>query len=121
MSVLPICTKRIYEPAAATDGYRLLVDRLWPRGISRERAALHQWYQELAPSTELRRWYAHEPARYEVFKRRYREELKERTALLQEVVGLARQQAVTLLYATRSPQNQAVVLREVLLELAAAG
>ena len=73
--------KRAYDPAAPTDGYRVLIDRLWPRGISRERARLDAWEKELSPSTELRQWFGHEPERFEEFRRRYIEEL--RTQLVQ--------------------------------------
>ena len=68
--------KRVYEPAAPADGYRVLIDRLWPRGVSRARAALDEWERELPPSTELRRWFNHEPSRFEEFRRRYVDELR---------------------------------------------
>ena len=73
---MDIRTKRAYEPAASSDGYRVLIDRLWPRGVSRERARLDEWDRELPPSAKLREWFAHEPSRFEEFRRRYIEELR---------------------------------------------
>jgi uncharacterized protein YeaO (DUF488 family) len=110
-----IGVKRIYEEPAASDGYRLLVDRIWPRGVSRERAALDGWVKEIAPSTELRRWFGHEAARWPEFKRRYARELEDRSALVAEVLALARERRVTLLYSARdTDRNQAVALAEYL-------
>jgi uncharacterized protein YeaO (DUF488 family) len=107
--------KRIYEAPAAQDGYRVLVDRLWPRGVSRRRAALDAWLKELAPSTALRVWFHRDPQRWPPFARRYRAELRAQTPLLQQLRRRSRQQRVTLLYAARDPQvNHARVLREVL-------
>jgi uncharacterized protein YeaO (DUF488 family) len=107
--------KRAYEPAAPRDGYRVLIDRLWPRGITRERAALDEWERELAPSDELRRWFAHEPSRFEEFRRRYIEELRDRRPLLARLRRLARDGTLTLVYAARDAEhNDAVVLAEVL-------
>ena len=107
--------KRIYAPHTATDGYRVLVDRLWPRGISKQRAALDAWLAELAPSTALRTWLHRDPSRWHEFARRYRAELRTQRPVLQELRQRARRQRVTLLYAARDPTaNNAVVLREVL-------
>ncbi|MBS1878129.1 MAG: DUF488 family protein [Actinobacteria bacterium] len=107
--------KRAYEPAAPDDGYRVLVDRLWPRGVSRERAQLDEWDRELAPSTELRKWFGHEPDRFEGFRRRYREELRGHRAALTALRRRARAGTVTLVYAARdSDHNEAVVLAEAL-------
>ncbi|MDA8335796.1 MAG: DUF488 family protein [Peptococcaceae bacterium] len=97
--------KRIYEPPAPEDGSRLLVDRLWPRGLARERAAVDEWRKDLAPSHELRKWYNHEPDRWEEFSRRYREELIE-AGMDGELADLARRASrenVTLVYAARDP------------------
>jgi uncharacterized protein YeaO (DUF488 family) len=105
--------KRIYEPAVAADGYRVLVDHIWPRGVSKERARLDRWARELAPSDELRRWFDHVPERFEEFRRRYREELAAHGALLQEL----REQdgPVTVVYAARDEEhNNAVVVCELL-------
>jgi uncharacterized protein YeaO (DUF488 family) len=109
--------KRIYDARAAADGYRALVDRLWPRGISKTRAALDAWLVELAPSTALRRWFRHEPRRFAEFTRRYRSELRAQRARLDELRARAARQRVTLLYAARDPRvNHAAVLRDLLNE-----
>jgi uncharacterized protein YeaO (DUF488 family) len=110
-----IQTKRIHEPPDPADGYRALVDRLWPRGISRPRAALDNWLIDLAPSTELRKWFHQDPRRWTQFVRRYRAELRAQAPMLEALRQRARQQRVTLLYAARDPRrNHALVLREVL-------
>jgi uncharacterized protein YeaO (DUF488 family) len=110
-----IQTKRIYESPDPADGYRALVDRLWPRGISRPRAALDNWLIDLAPSTELRKWFHQDPRRWTQFVRRYRAELRAQAPMLEALRQRARQQRVTLLYAARDPRrNHALVLREVL-------
>ena len=107
--------KRAYEPAASGDGYRVLIDRLWPRGISRERAKLDAWEKELAPSTKLRRWFGHEPGRFEEFRRRYIEELRGQRPRLTALRRRARRGAVTLVYSAHDTEhNDAVVLAEVL-------
>jgi uncharacterized protein YeaO (DUF488 family) len=107
--------KRAYEQPAASDGYRVLIDRLWPRGITRERAQLDEWARELAPSAELRRWFAHEPARFEEFRRRYGEELAAQGPKLRELRRRAREGRLTLVYAARDAEhNDAVVLADVL-------
>ena len=109
--------KRIQEPPAAVDGYRILVDRLWPRGISKARAALDEWCVDVAPSTALRKWYHANLSRWPEFRRRYRAELDTHAALLQPLRERAARERVTLLYAARDTQrNHAVVLREVLEE-----
>ena len=107
--------KRAYEPAAPADGYRVLIDRLWPRGVSRERARLDAWEKELAPSTELRQWFAHEPSRFGEFRRRYVEELRGERPRLTALRRRARHGTVTLVYSAHdSEHNDAVVLAEVL-------
>ena len=112
--------KRAYAPPAPADGLRVLVDRLWPRGLPRTTAAIDLWLKEIAPSTELRRWFGHDPERWPEFKRRYREELKapERAAALARLRDAERQsRVVTLLYAARDDtHNHAVALLEVLHE-----
>jgi uncharacterized protein YeaO (DUF488 family) len=108
--------KRIYETAAAADGLRLLVDRLWPRGISKARARLDGWPKELAPSTALRTWFHHAPGRWAEFERRYRAELRLQAAALAQLRAQATRQRVTLLYGARDALvNHAQVLRAVLL------
>jgi len=107
--------KRAYEPAAATDGSRVLIDRIWPRGVSREEAHLDEWARELAPSGELRRWFSHDPDRFAEFRRRYRAELTAQEAKLRELRQRARQGTLTLVYAARDTEhNDAVVLAELL-------
>ena len=107
--------KRAYDPAEPDDGYRVLVDRLWPRGVSKDRARLDEWARELAPSTELRTWFGHDPARFAEFRRRYLEELAARAEKLGELRGRARKGTVTLVYAARDDRhNDAVVLAELL-------
>ncbi|MGH3022609.1 MAG: DUF488 domain-containing protein [Gaiellaceae bacterium] len=107
--------KRSYEPAAAADGYRVLIDRIWPRGVTRAKAQLDEWARELAPSTELRRWFGHDPARFEEFQRRYTEELASQKGELRELRRRAREGTLTLVYAARDTEhNGAVVLAEIL-------
>ena len=107
--------KRAYERAAASDGERVLIDRIWPRGVTREEARLSEWARELAPSTELRRWFAHDPARFGEFRRRYTAELAAQERKLRELRRRARRGTVTLVYAARDTEhNDAVVLAEIL-------
>lgn len=109
--------KRVYEPAEPSDGFRVLVDRLWPRGVAKERAALDLWMKEIAPSPELRRWFGHDPKRWTEFQKRYREELKADAAELAELRSQARKGTVTLLFGARDVEhNEAVVLRDILAE-----
>jgi uncharacterized protein YeaO (DUF488 family) len=108
--------KRAYEKAAPTDGTRVLVDLLWPRGIKKEDAAIGHWFKEIAPSTGLRKWFGHDPERWNEFRRRYRSELREHGDLLAEIRALADLGLVTLVYAARDEEhNDAVVLRDLLL------
>jgi uncharacterized protein YeaO (DUF488 family) len=113
--MMDVRIKRAYEPPTASDGYRVLIDRIWPRGVTREKARLDEWARELAPSGELRRWFAHEPARFEEFRRRYTDELGTQQGKLRELRRHARQGALTLVYGARDTEhNDAVVLAEVL-------
>lgn len=113
---MDIHIKRIYEAPAKADGYRLLVDRLWPRGVKKEDAHIDDWDKEIGPSTELRKWFGHEPPKYPEFKKRYAKELKEMTEELDRIRAVARKGRVTLLYGAKDEKhNQACVLREVLL------
>jgi uncharacterized protein YeaO (DUF488 family) len=113
--------KRIYEPAAATDGERVLIDRLWPRGLTHEDAQLDDWLRDLGPSTELRRWFAHDPARFDEFRQRYAAELTAKRDELAELRRRARKRPLTLVYSARDTEhNDAVVLAEVLLKRSAA-
>lgn len=107
---------RIYQQPADLTGYRVLVDRLWPRGISKAKAHLDQWLKEVAPSNELRKWFAHDPAKFADFKVRYQAELADNPAY-QELLAMAQQQTcLILLYSAKDElHNQAVVLQEKLL------
>jgi len=112
---MEIRLKRAYDPPAAADGYRVLIDRLWPRGVSRDRAGLDEWDKELAPSAELRQWFGHEPGRFEEFRRRYVDELREQRPALAGLRRRARDGALTLVYSAKDTEhNDAVVLAEVL-------
>jgi len=110
--------KRVYEEPSAGDGMRILVDRVWPRGISKEQARLADWRKDLAPSTALRKWFGHDPARWKEFRDRYRAELKRsgQSYALKELAKLSRRKTVTLVYsAADEKHNQAVALKEFLL------
>lgn len=109
--------KRVYDAADPADGYRVLVDRLWPRGVSKEHAAVDEWVKELGPSTELRTWFGHDPEKYPEFRQRYRAELAAAGDLWQPIVQRARKGRVTLVYSAHDTEhNQAVVLSEFLRE-----
>ena len=108
-----IKARRIYDPALPSDGTRVLVDRIWPRGVSKARAHLDEWCKDIAPSTELRKWYNHDPALFEEFARRYRVELSEpaRAAAFAHLRDLAKKRALTLLTATKNADlSEAAVL-----------
>jgi uncharacterized protein YeaO (DUF488 family) len=107
--------KRAYELPERADGYRVLIDRLWPRGVSKQEARLDEWARELAPSSELRRWFGHEPAKFDEFRRRYRAELSGHEEKLRELRRRGRGGTVTLVYSARDTEhNDAVVLAELL-------
>lgn len=109
--------KRAYEPRVPEDGVRILIDRLWPRGVSKEKAALDEWMKDIAPSTELRQWFGHDPERWAEFQRRYQAELSKHTDELDRIRALAKKQTVTLIYSAHDEEhNDAVVLKEVLLK-----
>ena len=110
-------TKRIYEPAAATDGYRVLVDRLWPRGLTKEAARIDRWMKEVAPSNELRTWFHANMDHWEQFSARYRAELKDSRALEELRSVASENEVVTLLFSSKTEdRNQALVLKELLEE-----
>jgi uncharacterized protein YeaO (DUF488 family) len=112
---MDVRVKRIYDEADPGDGYRVLIDHVWPRGVSRERARLDEWARELAPSDELRRWFAHDPARFDEFRARYGGELVQQRDRLLELARRARSGPVTIVYAARDRQhNNAVVLADLL-------
>lgn len=117
-----IMLKRVYEKPAPSDGTRVLVDRLWPRGVKKSEAAIDYWCKDLSPSTGLRKWFGHDPERWPEFKRRFRSEVDERQDQLDMIRNLAKVGPITLIYSARDEvHNDAVVLREVLLEEAGAG
>jgi uncharacterized protein YeaO (DUF488 family) len=107
--------KRVYEPPDEHDGKRILVDRVWPRGLTKERAAVDLWLKDIAPSTELRKWFGHDPARWNEFQTRYRNELKKNTISVSVLRREAERGPVTLLFGAKDEEhNQAVVLQSVL-------
>ena len=109
--------KRAYEPASPDDGARILIDRLWPRGLSKEKASLDECIKEIAPTTELRQWFGHDPERWPEFQRRYRAELRQHSQELDRIRALAKKQTVTLVYSAHDEEhNDAIVLKDVLLE-----
>jgi len=108
--------KRAYDPPAASDGARILVDRLWPRGVSKANAAIDQWNKSIAPSTMLRNWFGHDPARWQEFRRRYANEIHRHQEQLDELRARARSGRITLVFAAHDKiHNNAIVLRDVLL------
>jgi uncharacterized protein YeaO (DUF488 family) len=112
---LDVRAKRAYDPAEDGDGYRVLIDHVWPRGVSRERARLDDWARELAPSDELRRWFDHVPERFGEFRARYRAELNDKRERVEELRRRARKGTLTIVYAARDREhNNAVVLSELL-------
>lgn len=115
MSHESFTTKRIYEEPADDDGYRVLVDRLWPRGVSKEEARLDEWMKDIAPSTELRKWFDHDPGKFNNFKNRYEAELSEKKEEIEHLVEKSEQQPVALLYAAKDEEhNHALVLKQFL-------
>ena len=112
---MTIRLKRAYEKPERTDGTRILVDRLWPRGLTKEKAAIDLWLKEVAPSTELRKWFGHDQTKWRNFRSRYRAELKKHSAPLQLIKSKAKEGIVTLIYGARDQEhNEAVVLQELL-------
>lgn len=109
-----VMLKRAYDPPAEADGKRILVDRLWPRGLARAKARIDLWLKEVAPSTELRQWFGHDPKKWPEFQKRYRAELKNNAAL-SDLQALSRQSDITLVYAARDQyHNEAVALKQIL-------
>ena len=108
---MSIAIKRVYEPVSAKDGYRILVDRLWPRGLSKDHAAVDLWLKDIAPSTELRRWFGHDPSKWDEFRRKYSAELATHAEDVAQIRKLAKRRRVTLVYGARDTEhNDAVVL-----------
>jgi uncharacterized protein YeaO (DUF488 family) len=113
----PVRVKRVYDEPESSDGTRVLVDRLWPRGLSKARAAADLWLKDAGPSAALRRWFGHDPRRWKSFSRKYRPELVKRGAVLSQLMELRRRGPLTLLYGARDiAHNNALVLRDVLKE-----
>jgi uncharacterized protein YeaO (DUF488 family) len=115
MATRRIQVKRVYDPPAKGDGFRVLVDRVWPRGVSKAAAAVDLWMKEVAPTSKLRTWFGHDPEKWAEFRQRYRAELRERKAELAELKAHARRGRVTLVFGARDTEhNQAVALQEML-------
>jgi uncharacterized protein YeaO (DUF488 family) len=107
--------KRVYEKSSRKDGLRILVDRLWPRGLTKERAAVNLWLRDVAPSTELRKWFGHDPSKWKQFQVRYQKELREKKDALELLKQRSNEHTVTLLYGARDEEhNEALVLKNVL-------
>jgi uncharacterized protein YeaO (DUF488 family) len=107
--------KRVYDQPSRTDGLRVLVDRVWPRGLTKQRAAVELWLKDVAPSTDLRKWFNHDPSKWKEFESRYRKELREKKADLQLLKKESKERTVTLLFGARDAEhNQAVVLKKLL-------
>ncbi len=114
-----ISVKRVYEPRAPADGFRVLVDRVWPRGITKKDAAIDLWARDVAPSTELRKWFGHDPARWDEFQHRYKAELHDQTDALKAVLDAGGNKPITLVFSAHDEEhNQAIVLRDVLSRMA---
>ena len=108
-------TKRAYEPAETSDGTRFLVDRLWPRGIKKEKLKLNVWLKDVAPSTELRKWFAHDPAKWREFRKRYFEELKQNPEAWEPLVTAAKKGSITLIFSSHDQEhNNAAALKQFL-------
>jgi uncharacterized protein YeaO (DUF488 family) len=107
--------KRIYDPPSRDDGKRILVDRLWPRGTKKEEAKINEWLKDIAPSDGLRRWFGHDPAKWQEFKKRYKQELKDKTEFIERLRSEAEKGTVTLLFSAKDAEhNNAVALKEVI-------
>lgn len=110
-----IFIKRVYIDAEDNDGYRILVDRIWPRGISKEKARLSDWIKDIAPSTELRKWFQHKPELFNTFKQKYIEEIKQHKDITTKILDVLKEQNITLVYSAKDEKyNQAIVLQEFL-------
>jgi len=110
---MPINVKRAYDPPAKSDGSRILVDRIWPRGITKEDLQVDAWLKDLAPSTGLRKWFGHDPKKWDEFRKRYAKELEQRSGALAELIARAEADHVTLVFGAKdSEHNNAVVLKQ---------
>lgn len=109
--------KRVYEPCEKSDGFRILVDRLWPRNMSKEKAKIDLWLKDIAPGTELRKWFGHDPKKWPEFRKRYLKELEDKEDLLNQIEGKSRRGRVTLLYGAKdASHNNAVVIMDLLMQ-----
>lgn len=108
--------KRVYEPYDPKDGKRLLIDRLWPRGLSKEKAKIDVWLKDIAPRTELRQWFGHDPAKWSEFQKRYRKELDNNTATVTELRNLLKDKPATLVYGAKDEEHNDAVLLKAYLE-----
>ena len=107
--------KRVYDPPAPEDGKRILVDRLWPRGIKKESLKMDEWLKEIAPSDQLRKWFSHDPGKYDEFKKRYTKELEDKSEILKRIKSEAKRGKVTILFSAKDTEhNNATVLKELL-------
>lgn len=112
---MDIRIKRVYDDPANSDGTRILVDRLWPRGVSKEDAQLDDWLKDIAPSTDLRKWYDHKEERFDEFSKKYKKELQDHPDIIEDLLNKAKNKRLTLLYGAKDEKhNQAVVLKEFL-------
>ena len=111
---------RVYEQPGKNDGWRVLVDRLWPRGLKKEAARVDEWMKEIAPADQLRKWFAHKPERWPEFQKRYRAELQQKKAAVEELRQKCRREAVTLVYAARDEEHNSALLLKQYLESSAA-
>lgn len=112
---MTLLLKRAYEPTDANDGFRILVDRLWPRGVSKSSAHIDLWLKEVAPSTDLRKWFGHEPSKWKEFRERYFAELRNNSEALKQITEKAQRGVVTLVYSAKDEKhNQALALKEYL-------
>ena len=109
-------TKRVYDPAEASDGIRFLVDRLWPRGIKKEKLEMNAWLKDAAPSPALRKWFGHDPAKWQEFQQRYQTELEANPEAWQPILQAAKRKDVTLLYSARDTEHNSAVLLKAFLE-----
>lgn len=109
---MKVAIKRVYQEPSDEDGTRVLVDRLWPRGLTKQKAKVDLWLKDIAPSTELRKWFSHDPAKWAGFQERYAVELKSKTALVEQLKKLSKEGHVTLLYGAKDEvHNEAVILQ----------
>jgi uncharacterized protein YeaO (DUF488 family) len=113
---MEIQIKRVYEPASVDDGYRVLIDRLWPRGVAREEARIDEWARDLAPSHELRRWFGHDPAKFDEFRRRYVEELRDASEHIEDLRRRAERGPLTIVFGAKDAQHSNAAVLEVVLK-----